>query len=370
MSIIGGINYRSKMTKTKLIPNDGTPTKLISAEIMQNKLYYLRGQQVMLDYDLAEIYGYSTSAFNQQVARNVEKFEGEDFMFRLKEKDLVELSLSQNVIAIQTQGVKGGRSILPYAFTEQGIYMLMTVLRGELAVKQSRALIRMFKSMKDYIVKNQEQIDYRSNLQLALKVADNTENISIVKSELKKLDNEMKAVNKKLNDVVKRSEISPIILDFSKTTEQREFLFLNGQLAKASEAHIDIYSKAKYSIYIIDDYISIKTLRHLCKVKSGVEVTIFTDNLGNYLHQNDYNDFKREFPQLEIKFVKTNHQIHDRFIILDYKMPSEKIYHSGASEKDAGNRIATIVRLDDGLVRNALHDVVDYLKHNQELKLK
>ena len=104
----------------------------------------------MLDADLAEIYGYSTKSFNQQVKNNIERF-AEDFRFQLKEAEIISLSRSKILTSMQTKGVKGGRSYKPFAFTEQGIYMLMTVLKGDLAVQQSMALIRLFKQMKDYI---------------------------------------------------------------------------------------------------------------------------------------------------------------------------------------------------------------------------
>lgn len=152
--------------------------ELITAQNIQKKIYYVRGQRVMLDYDLAEIYGYETRYFNRQVKNNIDKFDGEDFMFRLTMEE------SQNLMCKKFTSSWGGSRHLPYAFTEQGIYMLMTVLRGELAVKQSRALIRMFKSMKDFIMESQERTNYRSNLQLALKVAENTGDIEKVKSEL------------------------------------------------------------------------------------------------------------------------------------------------------------------------------------------
>jgi len=174
----------------------------ITKETVQNKIYTVRGQQVMLDSDLAEIYGYDTKYFNRQVKNNIEKFES-DFMFQLTKQEAENLrcknctsntvdntidadvatpysrcknctlnkdktdeivvdvvidnisSRSQNA----TLNVRHGRGqnikYLPYAFTEQGIYMLMTVLKGELATQQSKALIRLFKGMKDYIVENQ-----------------------------------------------------------------------------------------------------------------------------------------------------------------------------------------------------------------------
>lgn len=114
---------------------------------------------------------------------------------------------------------------------------------------------------------------------------------------------------------------------------------MNGEPAKASETYRELYGKAKKSIYIIDNYVSLKTLYHLCQVKPGVKVTIFTDNLGGYLHKSDYDDFVREFSQIGIKFIRTNNQIHDRFIMLDYGEDTERFYHAGASEKDAGTKV-------------------------------
>ena len=336
-----------------------------SIKQLSTKIYSIRGQQVMLDCDLAEIYGYSTSAFNQQVTRNIDRFD-DDFMFQITS---TEYSILKSHFVISNNG-RGGNRHLPYAFTEQGIYMLMTVLKGKLAINQSKTLIRMFKSMKDYIIENQEHIEYRNSLQLALKTAENTDDIIKVKTELTKLDTEIKNLNKKLNNAVTKSEISPIIFDFNKTAKRREFLFLNGQLAKASDAYIDIYSQAEHNIYIIDNYVSLKTLRHFCKIRPKVRVIIFTDNMGNYLHKNDYDDFVHEFPQIKIRFIRTNNQIHDRFIVRDYNKPTETIYHCGASEKDAGNKITTISLFDDLSVKNALHSIINKLKLNQELILK
>ena len=118
---------------------------LVTEETIKDKIYTFRGQKVMLDFDLAELYGYETRYLNQQVGRNSEKFEGDDFMFQLTDEEFHDLML-QNVTSRW-----GGTRKLPFAFTEQGIYMLMTVLKGELAVKQSRALVRLFKQMRDYI---------------------------------------------------------------------------------------------------------------------------------------------------------------------------------------------------------------------------
>ena len=120
------------------------------------RIYTIRGVKVMLDADLAEIYGYSTKAFNQQVKNNIEKFD-DDFRFQLSSKEVDECSRSK---ILTLNGGHRGTNIkyAPYAFTEQGIYMLMTVLKGERATAQSKALIRLFKQMKDCIVENQQLI--------------------------------------------------------------------------------------------------------------------------------------------------------------------------------------------------------------------
>lgn len=122
---------------------------IVSQEFLLGKIYTIRGQKVMLDFELADIYGYETKRFNEQVKNNIEKFD-DDFRFQLT-KDEWEF-LRSKISTSKSEVGSGGRRYLPFAFTEQGIYMLMTVLKGELAVKQSKALIRTFKQMKDYIL--------------------------------------------------------------------------------------------------------------------------------------------------------------------------------------------------------------------------
>ena len=125
-------------------------TKLMTIDNICTRVYVIRGQKVMLDYDLAEIYGYELKRLNQQVKRNGNRFP-EDFMFQLGENELKELRL-QNV----TAKLNNMSRTLPYAFTEQGGYMLATVLRGELAEKQSIFIMRAFREMRHYIKQNQQ----------------------------------------------------------------------------------------------------------------------------------------------------------------------------------------------------------------------
>ena len=155
LDIIEAILQRSKSTSgydfikwaNKLISNNMhiELSKISLDEDIKSKIYVIRGMQVMLDFELAELYGYDTKTFNQQVQRNINKFP-KDFMFQLESEELDLILRSQNVTSSW-----GGRRSIPYAFTEQGIYMLMTVLKGDLATKQSILIIRTFKAMKDYI---------------------------------------------------------------------------------------------------------------------------------------------------------------------------------------------------------------------------
>ena len=150
---------------------------VIDETTIKSKIYYLRNQKVMLDFELAEIYGYTTTRFNEQVKNNAEKFD-DDFMFQLTKSEF------ENLISKKSTSSWGGRRKPPYAFTEQGIYMLMTVLRGELAVKQSKALIRMFKQMKDFIIENQDLISPKDLVQIAVQTNQNTKDIAEIKSQM------------------------------------------------------------------------------------------------------------------------------------------------------------------------------------------
>ena len=173
---------------------EGTEVVSITEEMLHNKIYSIRGYKVMLDYELAEIYGYETKNFNRQVKNNLAKFEGEDFMFQLTDEEVEELSRCKNFTLNRGTGRGTNIKYNPYAFTEQGIYMLMTVLRGELAIKQSRALIRTFKKMKDYIINNRELIGQREYIQLSMQTAENVRDISKLKLDMDSVEKQMSNV--------------------------------------------------------------------------------------------------------------------------------------------------------------------------------
>lgn len=170
-----------------------------------------------------------------------------------------------------------------------------------------------------------------------------------------------------LSNVVQKSDLSKIILDFSNPEVKREYLLLNGQPVEASLAYKDIYSTAKKSIYVVDNYIGVKTLVLLKEVLPSIEVIIFSDNIGKRLHNIEYQDFCREYPNRKIKFQKTAGVFHDRYIIIDYSTENQRIFHCGASSKDAGERITTVSEVIDQVVYT---DLINKLLENKRLILE
>ena len=358
---------KKEITTEVSTDKQNTEIAIVDEISIRDKIYVVRDVQVMLDFELAEIYGYTTSAFNQQVKRNEDKFP-DDFRFRLSVEEYQNL-LSQNV----TASWGGDRRTEPWAFTESGIYMLMTVLKGELATKQSIALIRTFRAMKDYIIRNQSLIEQHRYLRM---IADTQQEVASIRKDMEDYsalvmdhDERLVEVMEQLNDTVKKSELSPIMLDFSKEEVQREYLFLDGQPMKADAAYIGIYAQAKKSIHIVDDYLGTKTLHLLQDVTTGVTVTIFSDNKYNKLSLSDYQDFQRQFPGIPISFIKTEDKAHDRFIVLDYGTDDERVFHCGPSSKDAGKKLAAITEFTEGAVKQLLHDVITKMLGNSALTL-
>ena len=255
----------------------------IDAQSFKDMIYIFRGQQVMLDSDLAAIYGYTTKAFNQQVKNNADKFE-EDFMFQLSFEE-VEILRSKKLTSSW-----GGRRTAPYVFTEQGIYMLMTVLKGDLASRQSKALIRTFKQMKDFIVDNQSLIGQRDFLRLSLQTTENARDLLEVRSSLSALDDKVASIVSTLGEVVTKSQLADVMLDFGDPIVKQGWLILNGQPVESDLAYKQIYAQAKHSIIAIDNYINLKTLSLMTDVPETVSITIISDNNRGMLHLSEFND--------------------------------------------------------------------------------
>ena len=268
---------------------------------IENKILVIRGQQVMLDYELAEIYGYETKRFNEQVKNNIERFDA-DFRFQLTDEEIYNL---RSKISTSSWG---GTRYKPYAFTEQGIYMLMTVLKGDLAVRQSKALIRLFKKMKQYFADNAgilQRIDTleHHNIETDIKI-------------------------KTLFTLVDRYKI-----------EDKQGVFVQGQIFDAYTKFQELIQKAKKEIILIDNYIDLTVLDRLTVKNPGVDVIIYTQP-KTPIKKLDIAKFNVQYPTLTIKNTTS---MHDRFLIID----KTEIYHIGASLKDLGKKCFGFTRLEE-----------------------
>lgn len=368
---------------------------LIDENLLKSRIYTIRGVKVMLDADLAEIYGYRTKKFNEQVKNNIEKFD-EDFRFRLTSEEFEILKskiwtsncenspnfdnfykkgnlrskiwTSSDESKVEPQGILrcknctssggdepepqkilrsknltsswGGARYAPYAFTEQGIYMLMTVLKGEQATAQSKALIRLFKQMKDYIAAENAPDVSAGMVALATQTSQNTRDIAEIATDVRTLSNKVERNESFLQKVMK---------NFVDPSTFKHFLILNGQRLEADVAYTQIYGMAKRSVLIVDDYLDVKTLDLLRCVAKGVSVKIFSEQYGRTrLTESMLADFRAARPDVELDDVRTTGNVfHDRYIYLDFGTDSEKLFLCGASSKDAGNKITTIMQLED-----------------------
>ena len=308
----------------------------VTEELLREKLYEVRGVKVMLDSDLAEIYGYTTKALNQQVKNNNDRFDSE-FTFKLTQEEWKDLR-SKNLTSSW-----GGSRHLPNVFTEQGVYMLMTVLKGELAAKQSKDLVKTFKKMKDYILGNQGLIGQRDIMQITMQSAENKAEISRLRIDLGSVEKQMSDVMEQLGDVVTKSELAEMMNGFV-NDEDNGWLMYNTKYCSADVAYSSIYSQAKKSVYLIDNYIGLRTLVLLKNAPAGADIKIFSDNIGSgKLHNVEYTDFCREYPNIKLTMQHTGGIYHDRFIVLDYGTKDERVFLCGASSRDAGARITSIV---------------------------
>lgn len=325
-------------------------TELMTIDDICNRVYVIRGQQVMLDYDLAEFYGYEVKALNQQVKRNIDRFP-EDFMFQLKKEEVPKDFSKSQIVTLNEKGDKRGTNIkkMPYAFTEQGIYMLATVLKGQLAEQQSIFIMRAFREMRHYIKQNQQFVTPSELRLVTAKVSEISVQVAGIVDWKNKSEDRF--------DNIQRS-IDALSENFVLEKDFKNFVIYKGQKFEADAAYIDIHQQAKKSIYVVDNYVNTKTLQLLSQKQEGVEIVLFTENghgKKGFLSTAVVNDFLQEYPPLRIK---PNADCHDRLIVLDYGEPTEQAYHCGASSKDAGKKLCAINII---IETSMIHPVIDKL---------
>jgi hypothetical protein len=284
--------------------------ELIKADGIAGKIYLIRGLQVMLDSDLAALYGVESRRLNEQVKRNINRFP-ESFRFQLT-RDEYDYLGSQSVIpsghsSLRSQNATssghGGRRYLPYVFTEQGVAMLSAVLRSETAVAISIQIMQAFVVMRHFVQGNAllfREINQIKTDQVLLRIETDR--------KFEQVFNALEAGNE----------------------PPKQGVFFDGQIFDAYSFVSKLVRKAKTSIELIDNYVDDSVLTLLSKRKKNVFARIYTKRISKQL-QLDLEKHNAQYPPVEIvSFIDA----HDRFLILDGK----EVYHLGASLKDLGKK--------------------------------
>ena len=260
---------------------------------IDERIYSVRGRQVILDRDLALLYQVEVAQMNRQVKRNIERFP-DDFMFQLTKDEWNHLKCQNGI-----SNSRGGDRSLPYAFTEQGVSMLAGLLRSTIAIEANIRIIRAFVSLRkackdnEMILHRIERIEYRqSNAEFR------------IEELFSKIEN-------------------------PKNAYSRQGIFFDGQIYDAYSFVAELVRKAMKRIVLIDNYIDDTVLTLLSKRAAGVEATIYTGKISKQL-QLDIDKHNAQYPAIE---VRTFSKAHDRFLIID-----NEVYLIGASIKDLGKK--------------------------------
>ena len=289
--------------------------QILPIQNIQNLIFTIRNNQVMIDRDLAELYGVKVKRLNEQVKRNLDRFP-ENFRFQLND-------IEKNELVANCDRFKSLKhsSVNPYAFTEQGVAMLSAVLRSETAVKVSIQIIQAFVEMNKFISTN-----------------------AGIFQRLDKVEQKLIKHNENFDKLFKALE--------DKSIKPNQGVFFDGQIFDAYKLIADIVRSAKKSIVLIDNYIDDTVLNLFSKKDKKVTCTIFTKAISKQLKL-DAEKFNKQYPTLQIKqFSKA----HDRFLIID----TTEVYHIGASLKDLGKKWFAFTKMDISSVK-----VLDKLKEEK-----
>ncbi len=281
---------------------------------IKSLIYEVRGKQVMLDSDVAYLFGYEVKQLNRQITRNKDRFP-ENYCFKITKEEYDSLRC-QNGTLKSSRGEH--RKYMPYVFKEYGITMLAGLLKSKIAVEASIRIVNQFIEMKKLLKKNNDSLS---------------------------LINDIYNIKNKLLIHDKNFEI--IFDKFERKEDFKSKLFFDGEIYDAYSLLVDVIGKTNKEIIIIDNYVDKVTLDILSKKKVSVTVLLIMDENKSKLNNTDINKFNSEYPLLRIRCTNA---FHDRFIILDNKY----LYHLGASLKDLGKKVFGVTKIEDKLVLNDL----------------
>ena len=290
--------YQNKQQSKSLQKHDGlNDSQLLSINI-ESLIYIIREEQVMLDSDLAKLYGVETKVLNQAVKRNIQRFPT-DFMFQLTKDECLRSQI------VTSNGGRGGSRYMPYAFTENGVAMFSSVLRSEKAIEVNIRIMRAFTLMRNFIKKHGSLFQRLDRL------------------EMKQLKTDEK--------------VDTILDRLNRYDEIREGIFFDGQIFDAYAFIAKLIRKAKKRIVVIDSYVDDSVLVQLSKRNPGVTVDIYDGKISQQLRQ----DVARHNAQYPGVTLHAYNKAHDRFLIID-----EEVYHIGHSLKDLGKKLFAFSKMD------------------------
>lgn len=275
--------------------------KILTSDYIQNCIHIVRGEQVILDRDLARLYHVDTSQLNRQVKRNIERFP-EDFMFQLTKEEISDLKCQNG-----TSSWGGDRRALPHAFTEQGISMLSGLLRSEVAINANIAIMRAFVAMRRFLSANAGMFQ-----------------------RIERLEQHQMITDQKVELVLQRmDELAPAV-----TPEQ---IFATGCIWDAWDYVSQLVRSAKQRIILIDNFVDERVLTLFSKRSNGVAATVHT----RYTQQFQLDLEKHNKQYAEVEYIQLPQKAHDRFLIID-----NEAYLLGASVKDMGTGLCAIKKLE------------------------
>ena len=292
---------------------------------IEKKIFVIRSAQVMIDRDIAELYGVETKVLNQAVKRNIQRFP-QEFMFQLSREEIDSVK-SQFVTSRNNifSGQEGGTRKLPYVFTEQGCAMLSAVLKSDTAVQVSIQIMKAFVSMRHFVQSNSE-----------------------IFAELKSIRHHQIETDVHLNESDKKIDQLFTLMD-KYNVKDTQGIFFQGQIFDAYAKFESFIQAAKKEIVLIDGYVDLSVLQRLAKRQKGVNVTIYTDPKTKLTAQ-DVQTFNEQYPTLTLNYTT---KMHDRFMIIDNKI----LYHIGASLKDLGKKCFAFEILDASIIPAILQNL-------------
>lgn len=276
---------------------------------IENLIHVIRGQQVMIDSDLARLYGVETKYLKRAVKANIKRFPS-DFMFELEPAEFDNLRCKNCTSNPTAQ--RGGTRYMPFAFTEQGVAMLSGVLKSDIAIEVNIRIMRAFIAMRSFLMNNAH-----------------------VFQRLEVMEHHQLLMQKQLSDADRKIDELFTRLD-NKDSEPIEGFFFEGQIFDAYSLISDLIRKAIRRIVLIDNYVDDRILKVLTKRGEGVSATIYTDPRHSQI-SNDLRRHNAQYPRIEVRHC-TN--VHDRFLIID-----DTVYFIGGSIKDLGKKIVAFSQM-------------------------